>query len=153
MPVTSRGFTLLETLIVLGLMGLLMAIIVPKALSGRDYYTLGKNTRSVSSVMRLARGQAIAEQKETVVTFNLEEKTYQLPPQKAKKLDEAIHLEVFTSTAEISDDEKTAGIRFYPDGGASGGRVTLTLDDDSRAIDVVWMTGKIHILDDVSDAN
>lgn len=153
MTVTSRGFTLLETLIVLGIMGLLMAIIVPKALSGRDYYTLGKNTRAVSSVMRLARGLAVAEQQETVVIFDLKEKTYQLPPQKAKKLDEAIHLEVFASTAEISDDEKKAGIRFYPDGGSSGGRVTLTLDGDDRAIDVVWMTGKIHILDDINRAN
>lgn len=148
---SHRGFTLLEILIVLGLMGLLAVLIVPRALSGNDYYTLGHNTRAVAGIMRLARGQAIAEQKEMVVTFDLDNKTYQLPPEKPKALDDDIHLEVFTSEAEISADEKKAGIRFYPDGGSSGGRVTLTLADSNRAIDVVWMTGQINILEDVDD--
>lgn len=144
-----QGFTLLEILIVLGLMGLMAALIVPRALSGNDYYTLGHNTRAVAAAMRLARGMAIAEQKETVVVFDLDQKTYQAPLEKPKALDEAVHLQVFTSTAEISDDEKKAGIRFYPDGGSSGGRVTLSLADSNRAIDVVWMTGQINILDNV----
>lgn len=149
-----RGFTLLEILIVMGLMGLMAALLVPSVLSGTDRYTLRHHTRAVSAVMRLARGRAIAEQKETVVVFDLDKKSYQLVGESSsKKLDDDIDLTVFTSQTEVSAEGKKAGIRFYPDGGSSGGRVTLALNENYRAIDVVWMTGQMNILEETTHDN
>lgn len=146
-----RGFTLLEILIVLGIIGMLAAILVPRAMSGTDHYTMGRNIREVASALRMTRSLAIETQKEQVIQFNLSQQTYQIPKEKARHIDENLDLEVFTAQSELSEDQQIAGIRFYPDGASTGGRVTLILDDDKRAVDIVWMTGQINVLEEVRD--
>lgn len=94
---------------------------------------------------------AIADQTEKVIVFNLDDKTYQVDGERHKDIDEDIAVQVFTATTEVSDDGRLAGVRFYPDGASTGGRVTLSLDDDVRALDVVWMTGQINILDNPTE--
>lgn len=145
----SRGFTLLEILIVLGIMGLLAAIIVPRINSGNDYYTMGGDVREISSALRMTRSMAINQQRDKVLQFDLQEKTYRIDGQAPRELSPQIDLDVFTAASEISDDKRFAGIRFYEDGASTGGRVTLTLGSDKRAVDVVWMTGQINVLEDV----
>lgn len=146
-----RGFTLLEILVVLGLMGFLSAIVVPRVVSGNDYYTMGTNLRAVASALRATRALAIEAQDDKVLQFDIEKKTYKIDKQPEKAIDPEIDLKVFTSEAEISADGRLAGIRFYGDGAASGGRVTLILGEDKRAVDIVWMTGQVNILSDVGD--
>lgn len=142
----NAGFSLLEILVVLGIMGVLLAVVVPRINNGNDYYTMGANLREVASALRATRALAIKQQTDEVLLFDLEEKSYRLAEQKARNISPEIDLEVFTSTLEISADGRYAGIRFYEDGASSGGRVTLTLNDDKRAVDVVWMTGQVNIL-------
>lgn len=146
-----RGFTLLEMLVVIGLMGLLAAIVVPRVVSGNDYYTMGANLRSVASALRATRALAIEAQGDKVLRFDLENKTYQIDTSSPKDIAPDIDINVFTSEAEISEDGRFAGIRFYGDGASGGGRVTLGLNDDKRAVDIVWMTGQVNILSDIGD--
>lgn len=141
-----RGFSLLEILVVLGIIGVLIGVVVPRINNGNDYYTMGANLREVASALRATRAIAIKQQSDEVLTFDLEEKNYRIAQQKARNISPEIDIKVFTSKAEISADGRYAGIRFYEDGASSGGRVTLTLKEDKRAVDVVWMTGQVNIL-------
>ncbi len=44
--------------------------------------------------------------------------------------------------------ERVSGIRFYPDGSATGGRVSVSTPRTRMSVDVNWLTGKVRILDD-----
>ncbi len=141
------GFTLLEVLLVLAIMAALAAVLLPQVMSGKDHYQLTRNVRDVASAMRMTRALAIKAQADKAIQFNVDNKTFQIDGEKTREIDEEINLEVLTADSEISEDGSRAGVRFYADGASTGGRVTLTLGDDKRAIDVVWMTGQINILD------
>ncbi len=55
-------------------------------------------------------------------------------------------MKLFTAQSDIAD-EKTGAIRFYPDGGSNGGRVTLAAGERKFEVDVDWLTGRVAILD------
>ena len=54
-----------------------------------------------------------------------------------------------TSTLNTAEDEMRGpylgGIRFWPDGSATGGRVTLDKAQLSIRVDVEWLTGRVRI--------
>ncbi len=147
----TRGFTLLEILVVLGLMGVLAAIVVPRVVAGNDYYTMATNLREIASALRQTRALAIEAQADRVLQFDLEDKTYRIDEQSPHDIAPEIDISVFTSDSEISADGRYAGIRFHADGASGGGRVTLKLSDEKRAVDIVWMTGQVNILDNPGD--
>ena len=43
-------------------------------------------------------------------------------------------------------DDKVGSIRFYPDGGSNGGRITLGAGDLKYEVDVDWLTGRVAIV-------
>ena len=55
-------------------------------------------------------------------------------------------MKLFTAQNDIAD-EKVGSIRFFPDGGSNGGRVTLAAGERKFEIDVDWLTGRVAILD------
>lgn len=112
---------------------------------------MDKNLNAIASSMRLVRAHAIKTQQPQIIQFNLDDKTYRIEHQTARKINREIDLSVFTSTSELSEDGKNANIRFYPDGSSSGGRITLTMGNDKSAVDVVWITGQVNILHDTDE--
>ena len=44
-------------------------------------------------------------------------------------------------------DDKTGAIRFFPDGGSDGGRVTIAAGERKYEVDIDWLTGRVAILD------
>ena len=57
-----------------------------------------------------------------------------------------MELKLFTAQKDLVDD-KVGSIRFYPDGGSNGGRITLGSGDRKYEVDVDWLTGRVAILD------
>ena len=70
--------------------------------------------------------------------FGLREREYPLPKN--------MELKLFTAQKDLVDD-KVGSIRFYPDGGSNGGRITLGSGDRKFEVDVDWLTGRVAILD------
>lgn len=146
------GFTLLEILVVLGIIALMAVFIVPRAIKSTDRYTLSTEIRAVASALRYTRGQAVVGFTDKAVTFNIDEKTYFVDGEdRTYQLEDGVQLEVFAAESQISVDGSVASIRFYPDGASSGGRVTLAYEENTQAVDVVWLTGQVNILDSVDD--
>ncbi|MEN9559597.1 MAG: hypothetical protein RLZZ502_808 [Pseudomonadota bacterium] len=99
--------------------------------------------RQVVQSLKAARNQAISERKETTVGFDLKERVmtraderFVLPTEVEIKLD--------TTAKELSGEGKGA-IRFYPDGGSTGGRVSLSRKERLLRIDVDWLSGRVSV--------
>ena len=89
----------------------------------------------------------MSQRRETLLVLDLEGrrfkvdrdlKEYTLPPRSEMKL--------FTAQRDIVD-ARTGSIRFFPDGGSNGGRITLAAGERKFEVDVDWLTGRVAILD------
>jgi general secretion pathway protein H len=59
-------------------------------------------------------------------------------------LDPALDISLLTAKSELIG-ESTGGIRFFPDGSSSGGRIELRLRGDRAAVNVRWSTGTVTL--------
>jgi general secretion pathway protein H len=142
-----KAFTLLELLVVIALASL-MLVLVPPLFSGAVQSTEVKAVaRELAATLKKVRGRAIASQDEAVLTLDLTHKRYSTNAGKpAKKLPDRLHLSLFTARSEQISGQ-IGSIRFYPDGSATGGRITVTGGTRSLYVDVDWLTGKVTIDD------
>jgi len=141
----AAGFTMLELLVVIVLIGILASLSSPLFSSGVSAAEHRAAARAVAQTLRFARSEAITSRTDVGVEFNLQDRTYQLPGGKRRgKWPEGVALELTTTVAETVDD-KHAYVRFYADGGSTGGRVTLKYKEREYRVDVGWLNGRIAI--------
>ena len=141
----NHGFTLLELMIVIVIIGIVLALSPPLFSAGVTSAEQRAVARSVAQTLRFARSEAIAKRTDVGVEFNLEDRTFQLPGgKKGGKWPATIQLDLTTTAAETVDP-KHAYVRFYSDGGSTGGRVTLKVKEREYRIDIGWLNGRIAI--------
>ncbi|MGZ8218211.1 GspH/FimT family protein [Methylomagnum sp.] len=141
----ARGFTLLELLLALGLVALLMALAVPNFGPAIARAQLTSATRDVASALRHVRGQALMRGRDAEFELDIERHRYKVTGRnKAYSLPGGIGLSLYTAESETVD-EGTGRIRFFPDGSATGGRVTLAGGGRKQVVDVNWLTGEVKI--------
>jgi general secretion pathway protein H len=142
-----RGFTLLEIIAVVLVIAVVASLSSPLFSSGVSATQHRAAARDVAQMLRLARTEAVAKRNDIAVDFDLEQRTLQIPNASNKrvaKIPEGIEISV-TSTAAETKNEKQVSVRFYPDGGATGGRVTLKVRERSYLVDIDWLTGRVSI--------
>ena len=143
----ASGVTLLELLIVLMLMGIIAALTVPTFRGGVSTTQLKSAAREVAAGLRLARGQAIARRAEAVLELDVTARAFRvLPDPRVHALPPGIEIKLFTAQSDLVND-RVGAIRFYPDGGSNGGRVTLAAGERHYDVDVDWLTGRVAILE------
>jgi general secretion pathway protein H len=143
----SRGFTMLEMIAVLLVIALAAALAPAVLSSGVSTTQHRAAAREVAQMLRLARTEAVAKRVDVGVDFDLEQRTLQMPRatnKRVTKIPEGIEIKL-TTTAVETKNEKQASVRFYPDGGATGGRVTLKVREREFRIDIDWLTGRVSI--------
>ena len=143
----EAGVTLIELLVVLTLMAILAAIAVPMLGSGVSNSELKSAARKVAAGLRMARDDAVATRLDTRLVLDLERRTFQIERDShVHALPRELEVKLFTAQNDIVSDHVGA-IRFYPDGGSTGGRVTLAAGERKFEVDVDWLTGRVAILD------
>ncbi len=143
----TRGVTMIELLVVVAIMGVVAAIVIPRFGSGVSTTELKSAARQVASGLRLARSEAMASRQERFVTLDLEHRRFMVGSDKrAHALPRDVELKLVTAQKDLVDD-KVGAIRFYPDGGSNGGRITVAAGERKFEVDVDWLTGRIAILD------
>jgi general secretion pathway protein H len=143
----ASGVTLLELLIVLMLMGIIAALTVPTFRGGVSTTQLKSAAREVAAGLRLARDQAIARRAEAVLELDVTARAFRvLPDPRVHALPTGIDIKLFTAQSDLVND-RVGAIRFYPDGGSNGGRVTLAAGERHFDVDVDWLTGRVAILE------
>lgn len=149
------GFTLLELILVLFLMGLMAGIVLPFVVSTLDRVKLQSEARQISSALQFARSEAIT--KKTLFTFNadIDNNQYWLatPKEKevtqSKNLDETVKIKNYQGAEETVSDG-TFIINFYPRGNSSAGTIQLQSsiaesDELVYAITIDPITGKPRV--------
>lgn len=145
-PRANGGFTLLELLLVLLLLSLAYGLAAPMLDSGSAGLDLKAASRQLAAGLRKARSVAVTERREAVLTLDVEGRVFSVsgdPKQYA--LPKKLELALFTAQSELVR-EKTGGIRFFPDGTSTGGRITVSSGEAKQAVDVDWVTGRVKIL-------
>ena len=141
----GAGFTLIEMLVVLTLMGLLVAVVIPMFGSGVSTTELKSDARAVAAGLRQARGQAIAQRGESVLMIDMGAHSFSVPPDpRVHKLAKDLELKLFTAQSDLVNDNVGA-IRFFADGGSNVCRITLAAGARTFNVDVDWLTGRVAI--------
>ncbi|MBE9549999.1 MAG: prepilin-type N-terminal cleavage/methylation domain-containing protein [Proteobacteria bacterium] len=142
---SQRGFTLIEILVVMVLIGLMVSMVGLSMSKSVSRAEIRNASRDVLSALRYTRTQAIVTHREQVLMVDLEQRTISAPGQKVIKLPEGIELGMTTARRE-QQSETLAGIRFFPDGGSTGGKVFLTVGEREYIIHIQWLTGEAKMV-------
>jgi len=140
----QRGFTLVELLVVLVIASLVLALVgtsISRNISGAE---MRNAARKVAASLRYTRTQAILSKSEQVFLLDTEQHTYQAAGREAEKLPDGMNVELNTARSELTS-ETVGGIRFYPDGGSTGGNVRLEANGRVYQVNVAWLTGEASL--------
>ena len=144
--VRARGVSLLELLIVLMIIGFVSAITIPMLSGGVSNSELRSAARQLAAGLRLARSEAVTQRRETFLVVDLAGRRFKVDRAEEHALPKNMELKLFTAQRDLVD-ASTGSIRFYPDGGSNGGRITLGSGERKYEVDVDWLTGRVAILD------
>ncbi len=124
----EHGFTLIEMIVVLAILGLMVGLIVSRGPLRSQRVDLDGAAREVVGSLRLARARAVAENR--TVQWAIGTQGFSLDGAAAHRL---------------PPDVGALGgrpIGFAADGSSSGGRVVLRSGEREVVIDVDWLTGR-----------
>jgi general secretion pathway protein H len=140
----SDGFTLVELLVVLVIASLVLALVgtsISRNISGAEMRTAA---RKVAASLRYTRTRAILSKSEQVFLVDTEARTYQAAEREIEELPDGMNVELNTARSELTS-ETAGGIRFYPDGGSTGGNVRLEANGRVYQVNVAWLTGEASV--------
>ncbi|RMD61462.1 MAG: type II secretion system protein GspH [Alphaproteobacteria bacterium] len=147
----SGGFTLIEILVVLLVMGLLVSA-VPIAFSRIvPTFEARSAARELAAVLREARSRAVRDNRETTLVVDTQAKAYSLDGDLQAALDPDLDVSMVAAQSERLGDA-AAAIRFYPDGTATGGRITLERNHRAYHVIVDWLTGRVRLVEQNGNA-
>lgn len=135
---------MVELLVVLVIASLVLAMVgtsISRNISGAE---MRNAARKVAASLRYTRTQAILTKSEQVFLVDTENLTYQAGEKKAESLPEGMKVELNTARSELTS-ETVGGIRFYPDGGSTGGNVRLEANGRIYRVNVAWLTGEASL--------
>jgi general secretion pathway protein H len=146
-PASQAGFTLIELLVVLVIMSMAYTLASPMISSGVSGTELKASARQLAAGLRKARSEAIAHRREAVMTVDVEARHFQLTGEsRVYRLPKSVAIQLFTAKSELVSGNAGA-IRFFPDGGSTGGRITVSSHERKYDVDINWLTGQVAILD------
>lgn len=154
----QKGFTLIELLVVMAIL-VMIALAVPSLYSRTHQAMLLKTTTaSLAQSLRALQRQAMTQGRVHQWAIADGANAYRINHQPAIPLDStALHLrfeplsakEMISSRPLCQDScrmsDEQAVIRFFPDGSATGGRLSVASGQRSRGITIDWLTGRVHV--------
>ncbi len=140
----SHGFTLVELLVVLVIASLMLALVgtsISRNVSGAE---MRQAARKVAAALRYTRTHAILDKSQQVFLVDTEKRSYKAGDRPAETLPEGMSVQLNTARSELTS-ETAGGIRFFPDGGSTGGNVLLEANGRVYRVDVAWLTGEASV--------
>ncbi|MGD8347364.1 MAG: GspH/FimT family pseudopilin [Lysobacterales bacterium] len=140
----EKGFTLVELLLVLMMVAMMLALVgtsISKSISGAE---MRNASRKLAASLRYTRTHAILTKSEQVFLVDTETREYRAADREAVTLPEGMNVELNTARSELTS-ETAGGIRFYPDGGSTGGNVRLEANGRVYRVNVAWLTGEASL--------
>ena len=139
------GFTLIELVVVLILIGISVALVAPTISHSLERAQFRKDIRSVSAMLTLARSQAIAHKVPYTLSIDLDKRTVWVDTaqqQNAKPTKRITRLPLsHTDTLRVKAQkhEKTSGtstLVFYPNGSSGGGTIQMGHNSQKETVEI-----------------
>jgi len=141
----EAGFTLLELIVTLSILGLALALIVGYKPPWSSGLGLRGTAAELASGLRLTRSEAILRNQSTAFELDLAGHRYRVGSGAVRQLPMQLKLALLTVTGEQHYAAQGA-IRFNPDGSSTGGR-RIEVADGARsiAVGVDWLSGRVSV--------
>jgi general secretion pathway protein H len=138
----QSGYTLVEMLVVLVLVGMATAISLPYATSSGRAQKLDATASQLAALFRQAQTLAYVTNKDVKVSFERDSRKWLVNDGSPQlELDQSLSITALTVEGQVS--EKEISYRFFPVGGSSGGRVVLEANKNKVVVDLNWLTGAV----------
>jgi len=140
----TRGFTLVEIVVVIALIGLIFAVISVSIGAGLEGAKVRAASRDLAAALRYTRTQAIVKRESQALTLNVDARSYTAPGKPPVQLPKQMGLKLLTAASE-QVDEGVGRIRFFADGSSTGGHIDVLRERAVWGIDVAWLTGEVTL--------
>ena len=143
----ERGFSLLELLVVLAIIGAVLAFVPGFVLRGQPGLDVDIAARAIADALRQARSRAVLQNRDQLFALDTEQRLFRVDGQLAPvRMGKSIEVTFYTARSEVMS-ETIGQIRFFPDGSSTGGRIGLALDGWHVEMVVDWLTGLVSVDD------
>jgi general secretion pathway protein H len=142
----AAGFTLLELLVVLAILGAMLVLLVGYRPPWSRGLEISATAAELAGQLRLVRSEAIAANRPVAFEIDLSGHRYRAGAAPPKVLPADMTLSMLT----IVGERQSAGvgnIRFNPDGSSTGGRIVLANRARRIAVGVDWLSGRVTVAD------
>ncbi len=139
------GFTLLEVMVVIGILALAVAIVAPSLSRARLGLAVRSTAYALAADLRTARAAAQAANIERELTLDLGGRRYWAEGVVGPRM---LPQNVAVELAVPESERIGAGsgrVRFFPDGSASGAKVVLSDGRLTASVLVDWLNGDVRI--------
>ena len=140
----AKGFTLIEIMIVIVIMTGLAVMLAVQIVGRLDNVKIATAGKDLMAALRYTRGQAMISGEEQALVVDVQKKSYRAADKAEVLLPETMEMEIYTGEV-LSQD--TGLIRFFPDGGSTGGKVAVGANGRKWTVRVGWLTGDIDFID------
>jgi general secretion pathway protein H len=140
----AAGFTLIEVIVVLAILGLAMTLVVGYKSPMSSGLNLRGSASAVASGLRLARSEAILNNRAVIFDVDLAGHRFRSGTRPAQQLPPGLAIELLTISGERRNGRR-GDIRFNPDGSSTGGRITLADGGRKITVGVDWLTGRVSL--------
>lgn len=148
----NHGLSLLEVMVGLAIIALLLAVTLP-SLSDRSGLALELAARRVAGDLRRAQSQAVRHSHTVDFAVNVASGVF--GHERLDRILESrrdIGVALFT-TADQRRNLQEGTIRFFPEGGSTGGGIVLSQGPRRIQVLVDWLTGRVSINRSFEEAN
>ncbi len=153
MPATSsagdrgrgdRGFALYELILALAILGMVAAVVVPRLARAPGPVEIRIAAEEIAALLRSDRNMALRLRAPVVSHVDVTDGVVRAGAGgQVVQIPRGIKIEFVQSSRVLASDGR--GIRFLPDGGSSGGVLTLSRQDFSYRISVNWLTAGVRV--------
>jgi general secretion pathway protein H len=137
----AAGFTLLELLVFITIVGIAAAIAIPSIMRPSHRLGLTSTAREITAALRLTRSAAITRNTELALVIDADLRSYQSAAIGERRFPKEIEV-----LMKVADTERVSasrgGFRFFADGSSTGGELTLSSRGKRTKLCVHWLTGQ-----------
>ncbi len=132
----------MELLVVLTLVGMMFGLVAFSLARGVSSAEIRNASKEIAASLRYTRSLSIRSREQQTFVVDIENRTWQAGNRNPEPFPREMDITILTARSELTG-ENAGGIRFFPDGSSTGGRVTLTADEREWQVGVEWLTGEI----------